>query len=176
MALKEPLPIREIIGSTIADLVKAESQSAQATFEFIENIGFKKTAKSDNLGELRMISFSYLTNDANGKAIPKNIEIPLLSLIPIPIFQLEEAEIELNLKIEDINIVKSDTIFKKDKHDWLELRRAELYGNITSLTQSVQEEKESTPKIKLKLKIKQSDLPNGMPSLLRILDNNIKEV
>jgi hypothetical protein len=80
-----------------------------------------------------------------------------------------------HLRIDDYKGIKSDTLFKKENHEWLDTVRFEFFGRIDSLAENDQEEKEATPKVKVKIKAKQSDLPNGLPSLLRILENSIRE-
>jgi len=173
----EPLPLHEIFGIPLADLVKAETHAAQATCEFIEKVGFNPVAKKDHFGDLRLIFFNYYSEDSSGKKIPHQVQIPILALIPIPIFQIENAELEFNIAIEGIAKTVADTALvatNKDAEDWLLNRRYEFFGKIDTLEPTIEEQKRKIPKMRVKINVKQSDLPTGLTFLFRKMDENSK--
>ena len=170
--MNKPLLLKDIIGSIISSFIDGESISAKESIDFIQNVGFTNSSgKEGDLGTIRYVSFSYLDPQASsGKKIVK-IDIPLLSLIPIPYYQIDEVEIEANFVVED-------AVEYKDLHTlnktWKTEKRFELLSRIDSITSQISDKKGESI-IKTKIKFRQSDIPGGLPQFLRVLENRIKE-
>lgn len=173
-----PLPLNDLLGIPIADLIKAETHAAEATTEFIEKIGFNPPAKGDQIGNLRLITFNYYEIDLSGKQIQREVQIPLLSLVPIPVLQIERAEIDFNVSIEGMSKIEKNTQLNSFQHklaSWLSAERFEFYGKIDTLETNVNEKIVLIPKMKVKIEVKQSDLPTGLTYLFRKMDENSRD-
>ena len=108
MAEPAALSFYQLIGAPLYALIEAESYAADATAQFIERVGFEPAApeggqekRREDLGKLRTISFRQEKRDSSGAATSFMVEVPLLSVLPIPALQIREAELEFFVKIID---------------------------------------------------------------------------
>lgn len=109
MAEPTALSFYQLIGAPLYALIEAESYAADATAQFIERVGFERAATEgdgekprEDLGDLRTISFRQERRDSSGAATSYKVEVPLLSVLPIPALQIREAELEFFVKIVDM--------------------------------------------------------------------------
>jgi hypothetical protein len=159
------LYLYEIIGLPLKAIIDAETLAARASVDFIKDIGFTKNVdiadkKNINLGTIRVVHFNYNTIDETGKEIESTVTIPLLSLVPIPLLQIQEANLDFNIKITDVQEKTGDN------KQIIEKKLLASYAD-GAKNQSYQ--------INIKLKLTQSDLPAGISALFNILENNIKK-
>lgn len=103
------LSLYQLLGAPLYALIQAETFAANATVEFIENVGFEapqadadKKEATDDLGKLRTLTFRQERRDASGQAASYKVEVPLLSMLPIPALQIREADLEFFVKIVDM--------------------------------------------------------------------------
>jgi hypothetical protein len=98
---REVLSLSQLIGAPIHALVDAEAQSAMATARFIRNVGFKPPEDGDlgDLGDLQMARFKSTRRGEDGEEEDFEVQIPLLTLLPIPALQIQDAELEYYVKV-----------------------------------------------------------------------------
>jgi hypothetical protein len=103
------LSLFQLLGAPLYALIEAETYAAEATADFIERVGFESAGKtaadgspSRDLGRLRTLSFQQERRDSQGQAASYKVEVPLLSILPIPAMQIREAELEFFVKIVDM--------------------------------------------------------------------------
>ena len=104
MADQTALSLYELIGAPLHALINAERQAAQATSEFIREVGFEGSTNGsdEDYGELRMLTFTFSRPDpSRGENQQYEVQVPLLSLLPIPALQIKDAELEYYAKILD---------------------------------------------------------------------------
>jgi hypothetical protein len=194
----------ELIGAPLMALVDAESQAAKATANFIKSMGFEpadpptssapEDDRPENFGHLKMVTFRYQRRDAEGQPQTFKVEVPLLSLIPIPALQIKNAELEFFAKIIDYPKVaqaprqKSAKIQKQgddsesggereraDKYDIMHLPGRDLkatFGNDAS-TDPGGRTRKLDMQIKMKIKMEQADIPAGLGNLFNLMQQNI---
>ena len=124
----------QLIGAPLMAMVQGQAQAAQATAEFIERIGF--VANDDSTRRLRMIAFHYTRRGSDGKPHPWRLEVPLLSLVPIPAIQIREGHIEFAVRISDVGTSPSRMSLSESsrgERNWLGPGRAELRGMVATL-------------------------------------------
>jgi hypothetical protein len=180
MANEMMLPLYEIIGIPIGDMVRAEMQAAQASMEFIENVGFRRDPKGDrdDLGELRFVTFRYQSPDLSGKAVTHEVRVPLLSLVPLPLLQIARGEVELVARIESVRPLALDSAVVSrppGASETLTARRHEFVASVDSLTTIDDPKLRDVPRMRIKIEVRQSDLPVGIDSLLRKLEQNVAD-
>jgi len=166
-----PLSLHELLGTLVADLVRGERLAAEATVEFLRALGFvggeeaKKEPKDDkdDWGHLRFIKFSFQIRGVDGKPTTRTIRVPLLSMLPIPLQQVDQAEYEFFLRVIDINRVKDPS----EGH-------AEILCEIAPFTAD-QAPTKTIPRIRVKLAMRQADLPAGLSSSLRRIEETSGE-
>ena len=177
----QSIPFHQIIGAPLLAMVQGQAQAAQATAEFIERIGFKQIkggngVVEDSLGELRMITFSYQKPDDAGNPQTYQIEIPLLSLIPIPGIQIKEGELEFNIKVNDIQSSNTRTTLNNpsaEEGDWLSQGRVEFRAAMGKMETSTSGRQSSELQMKVKMKVEQAEIPAGLSQLFRLMDQSI---
>lgn len=102
------LSLYQLLGAPLYALIQAETYAANATADFIERVGFEPLSRDngepaqEDLGKLRTISFQQERRTADGQAASYKVEVPLLSILPIPALQIKEAELEFFVKIVDM--------------------------------------------------------------------------
>lgn len=171
----KPLRLRELLGILIGDLVVAESQAAKASADFLREAGFiaDRNAGQDHWGQLRFVTFSFEVQELGAKKT-RTIRVPLLSLLPIPLQQIEQAEYEFFAKVNDVEKV---TPAPKKSY---ELGSA-AYGLAQPFMDMMCEiapyapetapaAKTAIPRVRIKLTMRQSDLPAGLASSLRRIE------
>lgn len=95
-----PLSLGETIGSLMTSVIDAQAQAARATVDFIEDVGTE--AGSGDLGavhDLRTLSFKYKKLDENFESKDFVLEIPLLSMVDIPMVAVKSAKFSFNYQI-----------------------------------------------------------------------------
>lgn len=101
------LSLYQLLGAPLFALIQAETYAANATADFIERVGFEPSEggaqpQQEDLGKLRTISFEQERRTADGQAAKYKVEVPLLSILPVPALQIKEADLEFFVKVVDI--------------------------------------------------------------------------
>ena len=171
----KPLPLRELLGVLVGDLVVAEAQAAKATADFLREAGFiaGKRNAADNWGVLRFVTFSYPVEEPDGSKV-RTIRVPLLSLLPIPLQQIEQAEYEFFAKVNEVG--KVDPAPKESyKLGSAAYGLAQPFADLICEVapyggEAAQDRKGAVPKVRVKLTMKQADLPAGLSASLRRIE------
>ena len=91
------VPLYQIIGAPLLALVQAETQAAQATANFIQQVGFYDD--EEGISRLKVVTFRYSKTGVDGNPIEFVVEIPVLSIVPIPTISVREATIDFAVEI-----------------------------------------------------------------------------
>src|SRR5262249_43715001 len=103
---KEILNLYQLIGAPLLAVVQAETQAAQVSAQFIKHVGFERrpslsTDAATNItgdrdleegghfGDLKMVKFRHQVRDGQGRSETRQIDVPALSLFPIPLLQVK---------------------------------------------------------------------------------------
>lgn len=166
------IPISQIIAAPIVAMIEGETIAARATKEFIETVGFKNPNKLsiNDFGELSMVTFKYLKSNADFSQVEESISVPILSLFPIPLLQIKNAEIEfgLDLTVRNLKSSPENRSLLTSKPDSQYSKKIDVYGRLANRNDA-----NSDAKVQMKVKINlgQSDLPLGISKLFQIMDN-----
>ena len=163
LAASVSLPYHQLIGAPLVALIDAEAHAARASAEFLQSVGFIRSpgVAEDSFGHLRTVTFTYLKQDVNGADVTEEIELPLLSLLPIPLLQIKDASLEFELKVTEIEQERG----KIDKSE----RRVVLKGAYSS-QRSAESKVNSEATVKIRINVAQSDIPVGLTKLFQIMD------
>lgn len=187
MALGDELSsvdFESMIGGPLTAVVRAQTQSANTSVDFIKSVGFDADS-----GKPTMVSFSYdkavETTAADGttsiEVKPYNLTVPILTMFPIPFIRVEETTIDFNAKINSVQ--ESSTTSSHDLNTSLSAKAG--WGPFSAkLKVSYAYKKTSTSGSKIErtysmavhVRAVQDELPAGTERLLSILENSIKEV
>jgi len=148
------LELKDIIGAPLKAIIEGETIAAQSTVDFIKKIGFENSGKTNKFGTLRMISFYYKKQNLDGSFQQVNIKVPLLSILPIPVIQILNSEIEFALNITESTKTETDTTLKFRFQD-------------IAKTTNVQ--------MKVKINVGQADMPAGLSKIFNIMEQSSLE-
>jgi hypothetical protein len=139
----------------------------------------KKEEKSlqdgGQFGDLKIAEFSIDRRDAQGNSQPYVVRVPVLSLYPIPLLQVKNAQFDYNIRIISRVPLQSpdedvDTGYTMSK-DYLAPDRVELKGMLGP--GAGRGETSSAMSMRVKIQMEQSDIPAGLTKLLSIMEQNV---
>lgn len=194
-----------MIGGPLMAVVRAQAQAAITTVNFIKEVGFKKEEEQDPMEDTETkepiyVKFKYWketqafqpANPGDPAAVPpipatpavpakyelQYLEVPALTLFPIPYLRVEETTIDFNAKINSVEYQKTDSTFKISAE--LEAKAGWLFGSAklkvsSSYQKNTQEglEVKKTFSLKVHVKAIQEDMPGGMEKVLSLLEDSI---
>ena len=97
MNVMENISFDKLISGPLDACVKAQSDAAKSTLDFIRTVGLKE--KNGNQ-YVATVAFTFVRN---GKACTMNI--PLISLVPIPTLAIEQMTYKFKVKIDSTSVV-----------------------------------------------------------------------
>jgi hypothetical protein len=174
----QSLPFYQIIGSPLLALVQGQAQASQTTVEFIERVGFLPRDESDGddeLGRLRMVAFQYQKPGPDGITQTYKVELPLLSLVPIPAMEVKSAEFDFSVKITDVQATETRTILSSStvEGDWLSSGRTEFRATMGSVQSQTDGLQTLDLQMKVNIKVGPPDITSGLAHLYRMFDQAI---
>lgn len=99
--------LKQLFEMPIKAVIDANEYAARTAVDFIRKYGFTGKKGDDDWGELKMIRFSYeyLQNGVSKKMV---VEIPLISMIPLPLLEVKRANFDFAIRIIDQVIIGKD--------------------------------------------------------------------
>lgn len=171
------LSLTQLIGAPIRALVEAEAQAAMATANFIRSVGFVQDGSGNfgKLGDLQMASFLRKRRNAQGEEETVEVQIPLLTMLPIPALQIRDAELEYTVKILDTELSRSDSpaALQASALGMPDVP-ATLRATLARDTRS-EHRRSLDMLVKMKVNIEQSDMPAGLAKLLSISAESVNQ-
>ena len=164
------LSLHELLGSTLTSIIDAQKKSLEVTKNFIEEFGFGPDKEGDDWGELKTVTFQY-SND-KGK---KEVSVPLLSLFPIPMLKIKDAEIDFDLKIssikkESISSIKKEPISNGNSEEEESIKKVVIRGAIAPSSRLSQQKLSSgTAQISVKVNLVEEDLTPGLNNFYNLM-------
>lgn len=177
------LNFQSMIGGPLTAVIKAQTQAAVTSVDFIKAVGF------DADGKPLMVTFEYdkpVEKTAADGTVTVDVKtfkltVPFLTMVPIPFIRVEETTIDFNAKITSVQETTSTSEHGlnaelKAKAGWgwgsVELKVNYSFKKSTSATDKT----ERTYSMAVHVRAVQDELPAGTERLLGILENTIKEV
>ena len=202
------LSLFEIIGAPLHALVEAETHAARATAEFIRDFGFEKVRSGaeedaiDDFGKLRTVTFIQEKRERSGEVVQYRIEVPLLSLVPIPALQIKDAELEFYVKILETIRTKVRQSVEPEKKAGGEgvgggeeegqkekpsstkdtgsffpaSQRVEFKGALGRSYSGSEAKRSLDMQVRVKINVEQADVPAGLAKLFHLMDQGIAGV
>jgi hypothetical protein len=205
--------LAEIFAMPINALIDADSYAAEVFANFVREYGFEKNARqeptvdgaepssewSDRFGKLRMITFTYRRPLRDGTLRTFRVEIPWLSLIPLPTLTIESADLTWVLNVlgateQDANglepIIPPIGAQRRPQPSLLtgRAKRRRLRYAVAMTPSSPGARASETPEdstetrdiatvathIECDIKIRRSDLPAGLADLLNVMSQAVE--
>ena len=184
MPNESALSLYQLMGAPLQALVEGESNAAFATAKFIKEVGFWHNPERrapegiEEFGDLRMVTFRHDRIDADGKKRAFKVQVPLLSLVPIPALQIKDADLEFFVRIVDDPKV-SEKIASKGTENKFCLREGsappqrELKGRFGRVQHDVSRKGALDMQIRVRIKMEQADVPAGLGRLFNLMAENV---
>jgi len=178
------LSLAQLIGAPIHALVDAEAQSAMATARFVRAVGFTGPKEGEpggmgDLGDLQMARFTRRRRNADGTEEDVEVQIPLLSMLPIPALQIKDAELDYTVKI-----VQTEALPQRQA-EVNQLIRPQDAGPLREPPATLRAAFAREPRagdrrsvdmlVKMKLRIEQADMPGGLAQLLALANETTRQ-
>lgn len=187
MATESALSLYQLMGAPLQALVDAEAKAAYATAMFIKEVGFtkkegdskeKEGESEEDFGDLRMVTFRHDKMDSNGNKRTFKVEVPLLSLVPIPALQIRDADLDFFVKIvENPKVTKTTEIKNTEKRLHLsglpEPLSRDLKGTIGRAQPDTSRKSSMEMQIKVRIRMEQADVPAGLGKLFNLMAENV---
>lgn len=168
------LPIEYLLAAPLEALVRAQAMAAQTTADFVGQVGFEMA--EDGVTRARMVDFEYLHSQAdpnqpgNMLDTPVRVRVPLLSLLTVPSVTVEEASVDLQLRIMGQQAERPN---EKPKLEPGRLQRGALLQAPAGvrLVGSIAPPKlaDQSASLKVAIKLKQAPTPPGIQQILDLL-------
>jgi hypothetical protein len=177
-----------IFSAPIAAVVKADFMAARQFVEYIEKYGFVHPHPSpagaepdpQYFGDLRMVSFTF-DQIENGRAERRVMKVPALSLIPMPLLQVKQAEFNYGVRVLSAQRVNNDhkPLRLLQEHEATGLPDPAAYQWRAMLAAGRTQE-ETRPdlaphidaNINVKVQVGQADIPAGLANLFALMGEN----
>lgn len=166
------LELSQLVGAQVSALIDAEIEASEETWRFIESVGFRRNEK-DRL-ELQMVTFDMVRRDTDGKDRVHTIQIPVLTLVPLPLLTIEEANIEFDLNVVDVKEVETKPP-PKTKNGLPRLIDRKRHSLVTNLARTTKQDAQTAADLKVSVRMGQSDLPSGLQQLLGAADLGVRD-
>jgi hypothetical protein len=181
MATTRAIDFGALIGAQLTAIIEAEAEAAETSAEFIENVGFE-SGENGSL-RLKVVTFEMKRRDADGDVRTHMIQVPVITLVPIPLLTIESATMEFDLRVEDV--VRTDTSRDSPRSGAVSIRNfvnARLVGSappkarlITRLASTTKTESRTTSDLRMKVSIGQSGFPVGIERMLTVAELSVDD-
>lgn len=176
------MELQQLIAGPLVSTIEADTLSSRRYLEMLQLIAFEDVTEDDrNIRRLRTLKFAYQETNVNGYR-NKVVSIPLVTLLPLPLLQIKEADFDFDINILDA--VSSGTVesfdygegkIEQNNENRRPFRlRASLAPKSGSGSYSDKSEQQLSANMKVHVKMRQADMPAGLSNLLRLTAGNLQ--
>ena len=161
---KQIMELKDLISGPLVATIDADSMSTRRYLSYLYELAFDSyNPETGEVGNLRMLEF------------------PLMTLVPLPLLQVKEADFDFDIQIIDaVSADKQSTFSLKGKNDGedpipegVKLRVSMAASNIEgNMEKKVRQGLAANMKVKVKMQ--QADMPGGLSNLLNLTTNNLQ--
>lgn len=197
MASKE-LDLYDLLSDALRATIDADHEVAQRYYTILHKYAFgvEPDELKDEEKKLQTISFDFINSDGR----KQTAEIPLLTLMPLPLLHISEASFEFDVEMEIDNEVSIDSSTSGESEERVvevpipsrqaisslsptRVRRKSALLKVripvasttkdTSEKSTTIEKSSSTSNMKINIKMGQSDMPLGLMNILQTASNSM---
>ena len=134
------LPISQLICGPIIAVAQGQSELCRVYLDYLFQLAFKNGNPDNGINSVKFkLPRQIVTQTGDTKTIELDIEAPLLSLVPVPAFTMDETTVQFTMEITD---VKTDTNSSSSSLD--STAKFSLWGFTSSVTGKVTTTRENT--------------------------------
>ena len=168
------IPFGALIGGPMTAAIEAQAKSAMTSVEFIRSVGFDKD------GNVVNVVFKFKNGPANADVM--SLEVPLLTIVPIPFLRIETMDINFKASISQStqtsdktqSVVESSANLKVGGSYWFV--KAEMSASV-SAKKDTTSSRDSRYAVEYTMDISvhavQDDVPGGMAKVLNLLTESV---
>lgn len=176
------MELKDLISGPLVATIDADTISSRRYLKYLFELAFESyDEESGEVGNMRTLNFTYMSRDINGARMQR-VSIPLLTLVPLPLLQVKEAD--FNFDIQIIDAVSQDAGATFSLKNAMEGKEEEPSREGTKLRVSLSPasvdvsskssvQQSLTANMRVKVKMRQADLPGGVANLLNLTTNNL---
>lgn len=169
----QTVKLQQLLSSVV---VATADAGYAASRRFYDNLCEYAFVKSENDASCyvgaRTLDFEYVDSDGNKKLLC----VPILSLLPLPMLQVQDVDFTLDAQIADfemdgtvLNIPQEDE--SEDNQEGMPSMRVTLLPTTMKTTEQGGGKITSSPSLNIHISMGQSDIPGGMARLLQTINN-----
>lgn len=175
------MELKDLISGPLAATIDADSIATRRYLSYLMEMAFESYDKeTGKVGELRMLEFNYQSHDVDGTH-QQQVKIPLLTLVPLPLLQVKEADFDFDIKIVDALSADTDATFSLKNGATPQEKTTEGVKLRVSMASAIVEgsrkscsQQSLTANMKVKVRMEQADMPGGLANLLHLTTNNLQ--
>ncbi len=109
------MELKDLISGPLVATIDADTISSRRYLQYFFELAFDSfDPTTGKVGAMRTLSFEYTTSDVNGKH-RQRISIPIITLVPLPLLQVKEADFEFDINVLDAVQQESSSTFSLKK-------------------------------------------------------------
>lgn len=176
------MELRQLIAGPLIATVEADALSAQKYLDYLMHMAFDRyDPRTGETGKLRTMTFTYDEQDLNGPQ-RRSVSIPIVTLVPLPLLQVREADFDFGVKILDALSEQVEERFPirgggstpERQNPGAFRMRALLAPWPAAGTSGGELQQSLAANMKVRVRMRQADMPAGLSSLLHLTANNLK--
>jgi len=172
------LDFKSVIGGPLLACVDAQAQATLSTMNFIESVAFYKDAQGHQ--QISTVAFSYTSLAANGSLASFTMNIPLITLVPIPYIEVREVKIDFNIKVNSVRnyaqTSSSNVLVAASLNARYMSNSLSFYVGVQSQSASSNSgEVKQEFSLQVSVRAGQGDLPAGTQRMLGLFERLIRE-
>lgn len=178
------LPLGLLVSQPIIEVAKGQAELCNVYLDQLFKLAFKTIPdpNSDAAVETKVVKFTLNRTvvDANGggtKTVPVTVEAPLLSLVPVPAFTMDEATVQFTMEVKESTAEKdtstSTTSFQSGFSAWG--FNASVSGNVSTSKENTRTSDKSA-KYDIFARAVQQPAAEGMAKLTSIFASVIEPI
>lgn len=109
----ETLPIDQLICAPILAVAEGQSELCRVYLDYLFELAFEKDESGKPTDKARVIKFNLnrtvLSPEGDTKVQQVVVEAPLLSLVPVPAFTMDETTVRFTMEVKEVNTSKNAT-------------------------------------------------------------------
>lgn len=98
------LPLGLLVCQPILEVAKGQAELCRVYLQNLFDLAFENSDKKDEPLKAKVITFTLnrmVVNNGEPKVVPIKVEAPLLSLVPVPAFTMDEATVRFSMEVRD---------------------------------------------------------------------------
>lgn len=178
------LDLKDLISAPLLATIDADAISTRRFLNYFYELAFEYYDPiTHKAGPLRMLEFSYSSVEAS--AIQQNtIRVPLLSLVPLPLLQVHEADFDFDIQVVDA--LQPDPDQRRHLPGFRENPAAKLVSipdeairlrasmaPVQDRSVAISHQSSLSANMKISVKMRQADMPGGLSKLLQLSANDV---